>query len=331
MSELTLFDPSANDQIRELLVQQHGRLAQSHLPVKARSSLARNYDVSISQFGEWMATTTHIMPTRSALEDWRDQMIQDGKAVRTVNARLAALRKLLRAVAADVTRIDVRLALESWADVKDAKATKVQDKTETDYGRRLKVKEVERLINSIPRSNIKGLRDRAMIAVMVGCGLRVSELVALTIKDFFLTSNDVGQRGVQVLHGKGDKKRVVVFGASSAWVVKAVATYTSALGLTPMLNGDQILFRQVQRVKKGYASTENPLSIRTAQRAVEVYGYNAHDLRRTYAKLCRDAGMEWDSIRLNMGHSSVQTTERYVGTEVDWSKREPKWKITLED
>lgn len=331
MGNLTLFEPSINNQIVDLLDQQHKRLSQLHLPAKNRSSLARNYNVSISQFGEWMQTTTHTMPTRSALEDWRDAMVREGKAVSTINSRLSAMRKLLRGVAADVTQIDVRMALESWASVEDAKATRIQDKMEEDYGRRLTLKEVETLINSAPRDNIKGLRDRALIAVMVGCGLRVSEVVTLTIKDFFLVSNASGQRGVLVRHGKGNKQRIVVFSSSSDWVMRAVSAYTSAADLTPMLDGDLILFRQVKRVNRGYASTSKPLSTRTAQNAIEVYGLNAHDLRRTYAKLCRSSGMEWEDIQLNMGHASLMTTERYVGKEQDWSRRAPKWKIKFED
>lgn len=339
MRDLVLFDTDTSDQIRELLVRQHERLAQLHLPAKQRTSMARNYDVSITQFGEWLQTSTYTLPTRSALEDWRDALLRDGKSVRTVNARLAAMRKLLRAVAADVTHVDVRLALESWANVSDLKAVKKQDRLEADYGRRLKIKEVETLINAVPRETVKGLRDRALIAVMVGCGLRVSEVVALTIKDFFLVSNDAGQRAVLVRHGKGNKQRVVVFGPASDWIIKIVGAYTSALGLMPLVHGEQILFRQVKRVKgdrkkeiKGYyVSTDRPISTRTAQSAVEAYGLNAHDLRRTYAKLCRDAGMEWEDIQLNMGHASLLTTERYVGTGQDWSRRAPKWKIKVED
>jgi site-specific recombinase XerD len=44
-----------------------------------------------------------------------------------------------------------------------------------------------------------------------------------------------------------------------------------------------------------------------------------HDLRRTYAKLCRKAGAELEQIQLLLGHASVQTTERYLGTEQNLS------------
>ena len=56
---------------------------------------------------------------------------------------------------------------------------------------------------------------------------------------------------------------------------------------------------------------------------------NCHDLRRTYAKLCKQSGMSWEALRANMGHSSVTVTEKYVGLEVDWSERVPNWTIEL--
>ena len=50
-------------------------------------------------------------------------------------------------------------------------------------------------------------------------------------------------------------------------------------------------------------------------KAAGVVGIAPHDLRRTCAKLCRAAGGELEQIQLLLGHSSVQTTERYLGTK----------------
>jgi site-specific recombinase XerD len=49
--------------------------------------------------------------------------------------------------------------------------------------------------------------------------------------------------------------------------------------------------------------------------AAELSNIAPHDLRRTTAKLCRAAGGELEQIQLLLGHSSVQTTERYLGTK----------------
>lgn len=51
--------------------------------------------------------------------------------------------------------------------------------------------------------------------------------------------------------------------------------------------------------------------------AVGLAGIAPHDLRRTCAKLCRAAGGELEQIQMLLGHASVQTTERYLGTKQD--------------
>jgi integrase len=54
-----------------------------------------------------------------------------------------------------------------------------------------------------------------------------------------------------------------------------------------------------------------------------------HDLRRTYAKLCRQSGMSWDALREQLGHADLRTTQAYVGFDVDWNERIPNWGIRL--
>jgi site-specific recombinase XerD len=274
------------------------------------------------------------------LESWRDAMARDGYAVRTINAKLAAARKMLRGVADDVTSVQVKMVLRDWARVPDAKATTTsqEDKTSADYGTRLTLLELQALIDSIDTSTVKGLRDRAIIALMAGAGLRVSEVVTLTLRDVFLTENERGQRGIKVRNGKHHKSRVVVLGGWNSWVIDAVTAYTSAIDKYPVTTPDATLFEGVKRVPGGYASNGKPLSKRGAQRAVEAHPVRrgnagievaAHDLRRTYAKLCKQGGMSWEALRANMGQSSVTVTENYVGHEVDWGERVPNWKVRL--
>jgi site-specific recombinase XerD len=333
---VTMLDLTNTDTLDNALVRAHAALAQSHLPPSQRSLTARNYDSSIKRLSNYLFAVGEPLPTRSVLERWRDDMLRGGLAVRTVNARLAAARKLLNTVAADSTDIQTKLVLADWAKVADAKATYIQDKTERDYGRRLTLDSLAKLVNSIPLKKDKGYRDRALIAVMGGAGLRVSEAVALTMRDVFLTTNEAGQRGVKIRRGKHNKSRVVVLNSWNSWVIEAVQAYTSRVGLSPEQDMDETVFGGVDRFGK---DTGQWLSERGGQRAVEAYEaeyqgqmvrITAHDLRRTYAKLCKSAGMSWEALRENMGHSSVKITEDYVGHDVDWSERMPNWTITLQ-
>jgi site-specific recombinase XerD len=342
----TTFDEPTTQSITVMMQEQHSRLAQFQLPRSRRSTTALNYDSAIKALGDYLIRVGAALPTKSVLADWRDAMLAGSAddtgrvyAVRSVNARLAAARKLLRAVADDVTDIQVKLVLTDWAKVEDAKATVVQDKTETDYGRRLTLDSLRELIKSIDTHHLKGLRDRALIAVMAGTGLRVSEVVALTMSDVFDTVNDSGQRGIRVRRGKHNKSRIVVLNGWNSWVLKTVQAYTDGLELNIQDHANSIIFRGLKREKGGvYSSHGEQVSTRKVEEAVNSYLaeymgekviINCHDLRRTYAKLCKQSGMSWEALRANMGHSSVTITEKYVGLDVDWSERVPNWTIEL--
>ncbi len=192
ITALTTFDTATIEFLAAIIQQQHRQLAQLDQPPSERSLTARNYGSAITALSDYLKRGGHRLPTKSVLSQWRDDMLAgradaEGRvyAVRSVNARLSAARKLLRAVADDVTDITVKLVLNDWAKVEDAKAIIVQDKTETDYGRRLTLDSLRNLIASISTAAVKGLRDRALIAAMAGAGLRVSEVTALTMQDVF--------------------------------------------------------------------------------------------------------------------------------------------------
>lgn len=330
------FDTATVEGLAIALSAKHAQLAQADRPRSERSLTAVNYDTSINGLRDYMAAKGAALPTRGVIEHWRDDLLHEGKAVKTVNAKLAAVRKLLRGVADDTTDLQIKLVLRDWSNVPDARSTVIQDKTETDYGRRITLDSLATLVNSTDKTTDKGYRDRALIAVMAGAGLRVSEAVALTVRDMFLTTNEAGQRGIKVRHGKHNKSRVVVLNSWNSWVVEAVQAYVDRIGLSALTTPDALIFRGVD---KWGNVTDASLSTRGGQRAVEAYkadyqgqsvNINAHDLRRTYAKLCKQSGMSWEALRENMGHSSVKITEDYVGRDVDWSERMPNWTIRLE-
>jgi site-specific recombinase XerD len=343
--QIATFDDAITHVIT-VMMQQHSRLAQLDRPYSTRSLTARNYDSAIKALGDYLARSSSSLPTKSLLAQWRDDMLvgradDSGKAfaVRSINARLSAARKLLRSVADDTTDITVKFVLQDWAKVEDAKATVVQDKIETDYGRRLSIDSLRALVKSVDPQTLKGLRDRALITVMAGTGLRVSEVVALTMRDVFDTVNDTGQRGIRVRRGKHNKSRIVVLSGWNSWVLQAIQSYTDAIGLALQESPDAVIFRGVKREKGGlYSSQGEKLSVRKVEDAINSYQaeysgqmttINCHDLRRTYAKLCKQSGMSWEALRANMGHSSVTMTEKYVGLDVDWIERLPNWTIEL--
>ena len=98
------------------------------------------------------------------------------------------------------------------------------------------------------------------------------------------------------------------------WVKVAIDAWTSAAGV-----GDGRIFRGVNRADqvKGDRLGEKAVwqMLQQYAKAAGLAGIAPHDLRRTCAKLCRAAGGELEQIQMLLGHSLVETTERYLGTK----------------
>jgi integrase len=177
-------------------------------------------------------------------------------------------------------------------------------------GNWLSVRQAQTLLNTPDASTTKGLRDRAILAVLLGCGLRRSEVAALTVGH--VQQRD-GRWCIVDLVGKHGRVRTIPV---PTWVKVATDAWTSAAGVT-----DGHVFRPVDRAGKaqGAALSEKVVwqLLQPYALAAGVPGIAPHDCRRTCAKLCRAAGGELEQIQLLLGHASVQTTERYLGTKQD--------------
>jgi len=146
--------------------------------------------------------------------------------------------------------------------------------------------------------------------VLLGCGLRRSEVA--TLKFAHIQQRD-GRWCIVDLKGKHGRVRTMPM---PAWVKVAIDAWTAITELS-----DGSVFRPLNRADRigGERLGEKVVwqMLRQYAEAVGVRGFAPHDLRRTCAKLCRAAGGELEQIQLLLGHASVQTTERYLGTKQD--------------
>ena len=112
------------------------------------------------------------------------------------------------------------------------------------------------------------------------------------------------------LLGKGRRVRTV---AVPLWVKQGINAWMAAAGIEEG--------RLLRRIRKGGKLGETLSDwaiwsvVMESAREIGIERFGAHDLRRTCAKLCRKAGGDLEQIKFLLGHSSVQTTERYLGSE----------------
>src|SRR5205823_13438828 len=155
-------------------------------------------------------------------------------------------------------------------------------------------------------STMRAKRDYAMLAMLLGCGFRRSELVGLEVDEIQMRQ---GHWAVVDLIGKGGHIRTVPI---PIWVKAALDQWTRAANVT-----EGKIFRAVARMGKvwGRGISQNVVwyVVRTCCERVGLEHIAPHDLRRTCAKLCHSNGGELEQIQFLLGHASVQTTEHYLG------------------
>jgi integrase/recombinase XerC len=168
-------------------------------------------------------------------------------------------------------------------------------------------------IMTTPSDSPDGLRDRAMLEVLYGAGLRVSELVGLDLGDVDLGRGALGS--VRVL-GKGKKERVVPLGS------KAVAAITDYLAVRPSLRTEKAA---ADPRALFLSRTGRRIGVRRVQTLVQHYGgagagrsdLHPHALRHSAATHMLDGGADLRAIQTMLGHASLSTTQRYTHVSVD--------------
>jgi site-specific recombinase XerD len=164
----------------------------------------------------------------------------------------------------------------------------------------------QRLWQAPDGERLKGKRDRALLAVMLACGLRRHEAAYL---DFGHIQQREEHWAIIDLKGKAGHTRTIPM---PEWVKALLDDWLQAANLTAGK-----LFRRVNKNGKvwGEGLTEKAVwhVVREYARKAGIVRLAPHDLRRTCARLCHMAGGELEQIQFLLGHVSIQTTERYLG------------------
>jgi len=262
----------------------------------------RVYNMALDEFLAWFQQAPRPGFTKATVSAWRVSLEARGLGSSSVIIRMSAIRKLA-AEAADNGLLAPELAA-GIARVKSAKTQGIRT------GNWLSLRQAQALLSAPDVSTLRGLRDRAILAVLLGCGLRRSEVAALT---FGHVQQRDGRWCIVDLVGKHGRVRTAPM---PTWVKLAIDAWTAAVELI-----EGRVFRPVNRADRVSGEV---LSEKVVWQLIKPYavaagfpGIAPHDLRRTCAKLCRAGGGELEQIQMLLGHASVQTTERYLGTKQD--------------
>jgi integrase/recombinase XerD len=171
--------------------------------------------------------------------------------------------------------------------------------------------EVMEMMNCIDLSKMAGERDKTILMLLYGSGLRVSELVALEVNDLFL------EEGIIKVLGKGNKERLVPIGEKTIRQVELYLQYYRG-HVADKQSGAQLILNQ-------QGNSLSRISIfKTIKKLAEKAGINKtispHTLRHTFATVLIEAGADLRAVQQMLGHQSITTTEIYTHLDRSYLK-----------
>ncbi len=263
----------------------------------------RAYDRAITDFLNWGSTSARKTGfTKATVQAYKAHLSSLGLAASTINVRMSAIRRLA-AEAADNGIMDPNLA-SGIGRVKGVKREGIRT------GNWLTVHQAEKFVNAPDTTTLKGKRDRALLAVLIGCGLRREETATLMLEH--IQQRDA-RWAIVDMKGKGGRIRTVPM---PSWAKVAIDEWTMAAEFS--------VGRVFRPVNKGDRLCGDTMTAQSIFECVKKYAAEIgvkeiapHDLRRTFAKLAHKGRAALEQIQLSLGHQSIQTTERYLGVRQD--------------
>jgi site-specific recombinase XerD len=211
----------------------------------------RVYNLGLDEFFEWYGREPRPGFAKATVSAWRVASEARGLGAVSINVRITAVRKLA-VEAADNGLLAPELA-SGITRVKGVASKGVR------LGNWLTVRQAQALLNSPDATTTKGLRDRAILAVLLGCGLRRSEVAAIT-------AGHVQQRDgrwcIVDLVGRHGRVRTIPM---PTWVKVAMDAWTSAAGVT-----EGFVFRPVNRAGQAQGVSLSEKVVWQAASAVRV-------------------------------------------------------------
>jgi len=266
--------------------------------------LAKNsclaYEKDLLQFGDFLrrknfaGTWSAVRPEH--LSAWLAELADEGVSANSVARKLSAVRTLAKHLVAAGTRSD------------DFSEIVSRPKTRRDLPDTLSVDEVSNLIDAPWDDSPQGLRDRAMLELMYGSGLRASEVCSLEIQAVNFSD------GVLRVRGKGSKERVVPVGRRA---ISALRDYllseNGRAALAKPKTGSALFISSW-----GRAISRKTLWVALRERARSVgieKELHPHSLRHAFATHLLANGADLRVIQEMLGHADIGTTQIYTAVE----------------
>ncbi|OIR10145.1 MAG: hypothetical protein BEU05_02035 [Marine Group III euryarchaeote CG-Bathy2] len=266
----------------------------------------QTYHTVLTRFLTWYSAAGHAALNAAAVRGYLLYLENSGRSRGTIATTLSVLRQLFK----DLRRLGT-INEKTYQDLLEIRVRRPRGHRLHTW---LTLAEVQELLRSLSRDRIHGVRDRAILALLAGCGLRRFELCGLRLKQLQETQ---GRPVIADISGKGDRQRTV---AVPVWAGKCLEAWLAA---STELRPADFIFFSIRRNGEPGSARITPQGVRdiVAHHSRDILDKQVlpHDLRRTYAQLAYKAGADLRQVQLSLGHSSIRTTEIYLGLDQDFA------------
>lgn len=177
----------------------------------------------------------------------------------------------------------------------------------------LSVEDIDAMIDAIDLTTFEGVRNRAIIETMYGCGLRVSELTNLEISKLYM------QEEYLVVMGKGSKERVVPMSEAA---IESIRDYAVVRQEVDVKRGEENFLFVSKRGKRLTRMMVFYIVTRLAEAAGIRKTISPHTLRHSFATHLLEGGANLRAIQQMLGHESIATTEIYLHLDRSYLRQE---------
>lgn len=262
------------------------------------------YRRDLTRYTSWLEKKGLLDPesiSRQDIEEYLESLAKEGLSARSIRRNLSAVRGFHRFMVAEkICKNHPSVHI-------------VPPKMPSHLPSVLSVHEVEKILDQPWPGTVVGLRDRAILEVLYGCGLRVSELVGLN-----LLRIDFRDELLRVL-GKGSKERLVpLLGTANSALQEYIEKGRPDLTNSRAARGKEALSEgAVFLNQKGGRMTRQSVFaiVERAGRVAGIEGLHPHVMRHSFATHLLEGGADLRVVQEILGHADIQTTQIYTHLE----------------
>lgn len=258
-----------------------------------------SYRLDLQALGQWLAhhQLDWLSATTLDLQSFLATRLDEGYKASSAARLLSTMRRLFQYLYREKLRLDDPSALLS--------TPKLPKRLPKD----LSEQQVDDLLNAPCIDEPLELRDKAMLEVLYACGLRVSELVGLSLSDISL------RQGVLRVIGKGDKERLVPLGEEAIYWLEQYLQYGRPALMQEKT--DDIVFPSLRGQKMTRQTFWHRIKHYAVIAGIDTEKLSPHVLRHAFATHLLNHGADLRVVQMLLGHSDLSTTQIYthVATE----------------